>query len=416
MSWYKTLIIFIFLSFNFLQASNFQEDQNILFALEHENQGNKKAANELYLKLFKDTHNEQYLIKYLTSSLSLKEFKKAKKHSFENLDKKSKNYERILRIYVVSLLNLKEHNKALVNGKLLLKNYKTAMNYEILANVYFAKGSYKKSVNYFESAYVENKNVYTLLNLVNVLYAYVQMKDTALAYLETHVRLYGCEYIICSKLLSIYQEQKNLDGIISVLKRTYSSLKEDNNYYSKAKTYKLLINYLEQKDILLAIKFLEDKKDFNLRLFNLYKKAGFYKKALKLVNKLYSTNSNIDLLAQIAILEFETAKDKKSVLKDVIKKFDDVLNVLNNHIYQNFLGYLLIDYNIDLKRGLSLINQALEQAPNNVAYLDSQAWAYYKMNNCKDAKEIMQKVVNEVGLTDKEIKLHWKKIKECKNK
>ncbi len=113
------------------------------------------------------------------------------------------------------------------------------------------------------------------------------------------------------------------------------------------------------------------------------------------------------------MLEFEMAKDKKTVIKSVVKKFEDVLTVLDNHVYQNYLGYILIDLDIDVKKGLKYVKKALEKAPNNLAYIDSLAWGQYKLNECKEALINIKKVVDGAGLDDIEIKTHWNKIKEC---
>lgn len=158
-----------------------------------------------------------------------------------------KERELILRIYCVSLLNLNQTNKALEVAQELLSKYKSALNYEVLANVYFVKKDYKKAASYFETSYSMNNSSNTLLNLVNILYAYLNKKPEALAYLETHVRLFGCDSSVCPKLVSIYQEQNNVDGIISVLKRSYQTYKNENNEDMANKTYKVLIAYLEKK-------------------------------------------------------------------------------------------------------------------------------------------------------------------------
>ena len=108
------------------------------------------------------------------------------------------------------------------------------------------------------------------------------------------------------------------------------------------------------------------------------------------------------------------AEDKKLVLNDVIFKFEKVLQTTSNHIYENYLAYILIDFDVDVKKGLILVKKALVQEPNNIAYLDTLAWGEYKQKNCKEAFKQMKKVVDEVGLDDAEIKMHWHKIKECK--
>ena len=415
---YLVLLVFIFItSLNAKNLDNgFNEDLYILYALEYEKNGNMNEARVLYDKLFLNTSKYEYLVKYLRISLATGNFKEIVKVSERYLKQDILERELILRIYCVSLLNLNETDKALEIAKTLLKEYKSALNYEVLANVYFVKKDYEKAISYFETSYSMNKDSNTLFNLVNILYAYLNRKAEALAYLETHVRLYGCDSLVCSKLVSIYQEQNNIDGVISVLKRSFLTFKNQNDDNMANKTYELLIAYLEKKDLNEAIKFLEENSVDELKLINLYKRVNQNNKALSLAKKLYKEDSNIDLLAQIAILEFESADDKKAVLDSVIKKFNDVLTVLDSHVYQNYLGYILIDFDIDVKKGLAFVEQALEKAPNNIAYLDSKAWALYKLKRCDEAYTFMKKVVEEVGANDSEIKIHWQKIKECSKK
>ncbi len=75
---------------------------------------------------------------------------------------------------------------------------------------------------------------------------------------------------------------------------------------------------------------------------------------------------------------------------------------------------MLIDYDINVSKGLELAKQALDKHPNNAAYLDSVAWGYFKLGKCDLALKYMKKVIEQIGLDNKEIKLHWEKIQECK--
>ncbi len=418
MSSYTRLIIVFLLLMSSLFANSDKkvfprEDLYIVYALEYERQGDLNEARKLYLELFEKSDKDEYLVKYLKMSLSLKYFKDVKRVASKNLHKATREYETVLRVYCVALLNLKEYDQALSLGKELVQKYNNAINYDVVANIYFVKQNYKKAQEYFESAYSLSKNSTSLFNLVNILYAYLDKKEDAIAYLETHVRVFGCDYLVCTKLLSFYQEQNNIEGAISVLKRAYGEFKEQEQYHLMDKIYNVLIAYLEKQDINKAIAFLEKEQIDDIKLLSLYRRTNQGDKALVLIRKLYKQSGNIELLAQIAILEFESADDKRKVLSSVIKKFEDVLMVLDNHVYQNYLGYILIDYDLDVKRGLGLVNQALEKAPNNAAYIDSLAWGQYKLKDCKNAILNMKKVINDVGLTDDEIKSHWKKIKEC---
>lgn len=429
MSSYKTLIIILLLPLFFTSCTQknqeliqkdqklFEnEDRDILYALEFESQNNEQEARTLYLKLFKKTKRYEYLAKFLNLTMSLAKFKELKEYSLEFMDEENSSYEMLLRFYTISLLKLDELELAKEKGELLLKEFNNSSNYELLANIYFEKENYKKAEEYFESAYISNINANTLINLTNVLYAYLNKKEKAISYLETHVRLYGCQGGVCSKLYAFYREEKNIEGIISVLKRSYNEYKQIDDFYSMNRVYKMLITYLERKDINEAIKFLEENEIDNFNLLALYQKNDNKKKALNLLSKLYEQSGNIDLLAQIAILEFETTADKKKVLKSVVKKFEDALIVLDNHVYENFLGYLLIDYNIDIDKGLYYVKRALKKAPNNIAYIDSLAWGLYKKGKCKEAYKQMKIVIETIGLDEEEIIDHWNKIKECKQK
>ncbi|RXK01234.1 hypothetical protein CRU98_01945 [Arcobacter sp. CECT 8986] len=421
---YKTLIILILPLFlaSCVGTSNIpvnkkafeQEDTYILYALEFEKHRDLENARQMYLKLFEQSNRYRYIKRYLSFSMQLKKFEDVRVNSKKYLDEDSASYEDILRFYTISLLKLEKLDEALKQGTLLLEKFNNSENYELLANIYFERQEYKKAEEYFESAYVSNISGETLTNLVDVLYSYLNKKEKAISYLETHIRLYGCKGGVCSKLFSFYREQRNIDGIISVLKKAFYEYKKDDNLYAMNRTYKFLIAYLEQKDLDAAIAFLEKNDLDDSKLLSLYQKKDYKKKSLDLLYKLYKDTGNIDLLAQIAILEFEMAKDKKKVLKEVITKFESALMILDNHIYQNFLGYLLIDYNVDVNKGLALVKKALEKAPNNVAYIDSLAWGLYKKKECKKAYIQMKKVVDAIGLDEKEIKLHWNKIKECK--
>ena len=432
MSSYKSIILYIFLIFfiigctelrqpaqsklinyNYKYKSFAQEDRYIMFALEYDRSGNKPEANKLYLKLYNETLKEEYLLEYGKTSYFLKQYDDIIFKVEENKKNISKEEDKILRIYILSLIQKKDYEKALIETNELLEKYKSDSIYELLGSIYVHKKEYLKAKELYNKVYSNSLSTNSLINLVNIMYVYLNEKEEAINYLESHIKLYGCTNLICSKLLSFYQEQKNIDGVISVLKKTYYSFKENRNDFTVDKIYKLLMYYLEKKDIKEAIAFLEESKESDDKLFTLYRNDAQYEKALALANKLYKSTSNIDYLAQIAMLEFETAKDKKKVLDDVIKKFEEVVTVLDNHVYQNYLGYILIDFDIDIKRGLEYVNKALEKAPNNLAYIDSLAWGQYKLKDCENAYLNMKKVVDSAGLKDKEIKIHWNKIKEC---
>jgi len=387
-----------------------------MMALDSEKKQKPLESFTYFNELYKNTQQQDYLKKAIFYAFRAKKF-----HEMYILSKKASNvfpkyHEYYTQQMIVALLSQAKVEKAFTLSKKLLKKYPNATSYEIVANVLYAKEDYKNSLKYYESAYTINQNETTLIKLTTILDTYLNQKDVALAYLETYVQTKGCTKRVCDKLMLIYQEQGNVDGMLSILNRMYAKYK-NNPALSKTTLIiqNLIVTLLEKKDIKEAIIFLEKTKINQSKLINLYYQDGQLKKALNMTRKLYRKTRKADLLGKIAMYEFELAKDKQKVMKHVIANFELALSSgINNASYQNYYGYLLIDFNIDVPKGIELIKSALKTTPNNVAYLDSLAWGYFKINECKKATEIMKQVINVTGLKDKEIKLHWNNIKSCK--
>ena len=103
-------------------------------------------------------------------------------------------------------------------------------------------------------------------------------------------------------------------------------------------------------------------------------------------------------------------------MKKVVKEFEKALSLgVHNPVYLNYYGYILIDKNIDINKGLNIIKKALTQEPENTYFLDSLAWGEYKLGECSKAYKTMKKVVKVEGLKEKEIIEHWNAINnQCK--
>ena len=224
----------------------------------------------------------------------------------------------------------------------------------------------------------------------------------------------GHDFNLSIQLLTFYEKEQKIEKIVPFLKEMYNEYKSNNEIMSLNKTKILLVKYLAKDSVSTAIDFLEQNKEEDEVLLSLYKITNQPQKIYDLLEVLYLKSNNIDYLAQQAIIQFEMSEDKKKVLNEVVMKFDRVLYNSDNHIYQNYLAYILIDYDLNVRRGVSLVKKALEKDPKNIAFLDTLAWGEYKLKNCKEAFNQMKKVIDEVGLDDEEIRTHWQKIKECK--
>jgi tetratricopeptide (TPR) repeat protein len=59
----------------------------------------------------------------------------------------------------------------------------------------------------------------------------------------------------------------------------------------------------------------------------------------------------------------------------------------------NYLGYSWIDQNRNLKQGLSLIEKAVRQKPDDGYIVDSLGWAYFRLHNFREAAKHLERAV-----------------------
>jgi hypothetical protein len=200
----------------------------------------------------------------------------------------------------------------------------------------------------------------------------------------------------------------------------YNEKKNTYSDYKKEQTKNTIALIMSEYDLPNAILFLETNSKNSKLLISFYERNAQPKKALKLAHKIYNKTKDIDVLATIASITYESAKNKNVILDEVVKYFSIVVKNSKQAHYKNYYGYLLIDHNIDIKKGLGLAKKALKENENNMAYKDSVAWGYYKLNKCSKAYSHMSIVIKKElkNIKSKQegfdvLLKHWKKIKKC---
>jgi len=208
--------------------------------------------------------------------------------------------------------------------------------------------------------------------------------------------------------------KKDTKKAIFAFKKLYE-LTKDKKYLKQ-----LISLYLFKKDYNSIIKLLERTHYDDKLLYELYLSKKRTIDAYKLLYFMYNRTKNPKWLAERAILTFEIASKLKAVddrvVNRVIELFEKAIkDGAKSPTYYNYYGYTLIDYNKDIKKGINLVKKALKGEPDNIYYLDSLAWGYYKLKECKKAKEIMAKIKKIEGKSlEEEIIKHDKLIKKCK--
>ncbi len=254
-----------------INTPNPKEDLLIMLALDSEKFNNFQNTFQYYQELYNLTNKKIYLFKAISYGLKTNSFEQIQTLIQQGIKQFPEDKTVFQRQYILTLTLQEKYKEALVIAKKLLKEDPSAISYELVAHIYYSMKEYKQALSYYESAYSKNKNEDTLIKLTNILYNYLKKKDTALAYLETYIQTNKCSSKICDKLLLIYQEQGNVDGMLSILTRVYNRYKHLPQYKNNTLAIqKLIISLLEKKDIKKAIKFLEETKIDPTKLINLY--------------------------------------------------------------------------------------------------------------------------------------------------
>ena len=385
-----------------------KEDIYILLALRSEQLKDYNSSSYLFNLLYEKSSKKEYLYRSLQSDLSVQNNEKVVKRIDEILDGSIEDFS-LIRIKIIALMQLEKYEQAKQLSLSLVELSGMVDDYILVSDIYVKLKKYNTAVKYLESAYTIEFSEKILDKMAIILYVNLQREKDAIAQLETHSRMHGCSQLICSRLLGFYSDKNNIDGLLSTSLRLYKIDPSED-------TIKRIVQiYAYQKDYIRLAEFLEESKHDDELLLQLYTTSKDYKKALTLAQRLYNKSGKVDYLAQSAIFEYETSDDKsnKVMQNRVIKKLEKVLKVRETPLYLNYLGYLIIDHEIDVKQGMNYVKKALEIEPNSAFYLDSLAWGYYKLGSCKKADKIMKKVVNFEGGDDPDVILHEKAIMKC---
>ncbi len=385
-----------------------KEDMYILFALRAEQMHDGESASTLFNKLYEKSDKKEYLYRSLQNDLVTKKYEKVITR-IDALDEKEDLY--LIRLKIVSLMGLKKYKEAETLAVSLVKKTQAINDYLLVSDVYVQLGQFGEAVKYLESAYVKDYNEKILDKMSIILYVNLQRKKDAIAQLETHTRVHGCSKTICTRLIGFYSNENNIDGLLSAYLRLYAIDKDEE----VAK--KIVQVYAYKKDFIKMMGFLENSGSDDKTLLQLYSNTKNYSKAYPLAISIYDKTGDSSYLGQSAIYEYESAAQKdKKLLDSVVDKLKDVISVNDDPLYLNYLGYILIDHEIDVAEGMRYINRAMVVEPNSAYYLDSLAWGYYKLGKCKKAKEVMSRVVKLEGSDNVEVMQHIKKIDKCLKK
>ena len=387
------------------------ENTYIMFALEAENTHNYASAAKLFKKVYKKTGNVIYLYRALSDRLAARDFNQVfKTASYYSL--KLKTNSMIKRYKVLALINLKKYNTAKKEALALVNQTHKNSDYILVSDVYIKQKRYRMALDYLESAYAANHNVRLLKRIATILFVNLQKPRDAVAYLETYIHINGCGDGVCNLLAGFYSNENNINGMLSTYLRMYNInpskkiAKDIVNIYEYTQNYPQLMLFLQRCHC-------NDKF-----LLSLYVYSNMYDKAADVAKSLYKKTYNANYLAQSAMFEYESLQSKATSkqLADIVHELKKAVSYDSKAIYLNYLGYLMIEHDIDIKQGIRYVKMALKKDPDSAYYIDSLALGYYKLHDCQRAYRLIEKVKHDIGLKNSEINSHYMMIHSCKEK
>lgn len=392
------------------ELMSISEDELIVRGLLADEYKAYESSYQIYRKLFDDTGAEVYLFKEVTAALL------SRNHILESIgrlkqwDKEHPDKLEVRRLLIPLYLTARQVKNATIEASYLLEHSTDPIDLDLASNSFLYSGNFKRALELLSKLYETVPREEILLRMTGIMDEFTDERKKAIQLLETHRRMNIVSKDVYTRLLLLYQKEQDIDGILETYKALYS--RDNNEQYLE----KIIDVYMYKRDIDGAITFLEADKSRNNILYELYKIKKYFSKALALVDTLYNEDKNAKWIAEKGVLTFEKSEDKndKQMIQSVIAYFEQAFKLGNDDsIYLNYYGYTLIDKEVDVKKGMKIIQDALVQQPDNTYYLDSLAWGYYKEGNCAKAYELMKRVVEEEGLKEPEIREHWDAIKEC---
>lgn len=408
----KSFLIAIFLNSTLnakIDSINYSNSDDLLImqALEYQDSNPIKSI-DIYEKLYNDTKKSEYLeevmrLAYANDTNLLKRIVASHQKELDSI-KDSK----VLFYYIAYLVDSKQTTKAKKVAKNLIEIDKSSKSYAVLATILNIEMDFEGAYQNYKMAYELDNSDANLLNLVRSM---IKLKKVGEAreLLEELKSKNSPTFAVCQLLTEIYKNLPDSQKLVDNYEDLYNITKDE-------KYLALATGQLVKSGEILKAANLMYKHKFGLEVVvEMYDSLGDRKMAYSVAKEAYMESKKPYFLSYMAIFEFEESYpniDKKT-LNSVLDKFKNSVKESNEALFYNYYGYLLIDYDVDIKKGIEFVEMALEKDEFNPAYIDSLAWGYYKLGDCNMAYDVLNTISRDDIKANKEIDKHFETIRKC---
>lgn len=394
-----------------IQNANVWEDTFSLYALDAQMRQKHHQASGFFAELYKRTAKKEYLYQSLQMLEHANDIKTLSKVTAAEL-LKSPEDETLKRFEIIALLKGGNLGEASQKAFTLSEKSKKSSDYLLYAESRLKLGDYAGGVAILKKAYALNFDEKTADRIALIQYAQLGEKSEAIKFLKEHIGTHGNSQIIGKRLGGLYADSGALNDAARIYEQTYDA------YGDLSSADEALKIYLYQQDISKLTVLLEKSHLNDPLLLDLYVKVKAFDKASALAQTLYERENNPLYLAQSAVFKYEGSSNRNdpALIADIVEGLKKASADLEEPLYLNYLGYLMIDHDIDVREGMGYVRRALEKQPDSPFYLDSLAWGHYKQGECSEASRLIRQVESMIGTDEQEVKDHLKAIEKCKIK
>lgn len=405
-----------------LKANAFSEDNDLMISSDAFSRGDFATAKDGYLKLYKETDNINYAKEAAVSAANMGDFQTALKFAllYQKITKDTKDLP-TNKILADSYIRMGEIKKATSLLEAIKKQEDSLIVDNVLGTLYLSQKEFDKAFSLLDKFYNATHNEEALEKIVTI-YLAKNDKVGGLNFLKSHLRKYGCSEELCQKSLNTFAQFNDLKDAEEVFKEIYqkSPTVQNGRYY--------IWILASQKKYKQAQEIAETFPLNGHLLLDLYIVQKEFSLAAKQAGLIYQQQKDPKYLALEAVYLYEAMETpNKETIKKIVQKLEYAIKerkkeISNNKenlndqdaFFYNFLGYMLIDYSIDIKKGIDYVKVALEIDPGSISYVDSLAWGYYKLGKCVEAKKIFSTIPKEEMETESELESHFQIINACK--